>query len=232
MVLVSLTTLTKAQEYPNLKMDDAKSTETDNTVFKPGTELTYQVIIHSSPKDTVDIHYTVLSLKNKDKTNKKQTEVGITYSYSKRLLEQTGIVENQDNLWMHPPRNGRFKALEIYPFPYIKHNMESWTDLLEIGGHWIDSIHDEKRIKLTLQYTREGVETTETPLGKLDCTVIRGTSVSELGQFIMKSYYHEKYGFVKLMYLEGTYPTFGIYLTQMKTGPPITEPYDLILKRR
>ncbi|MDW9379144.1 hypothetical protein [Chryseobacterium sp. JV558] len=34
--------------------------------------------------------------------------------------EETGAIENEMNVWIHPPRNNFFEILEINPFPYIK----------------------------------------------------------------------------------------------------------------
>ena len=46
------------------------------------------------------------------------------------------------NIWLHPPREGLFKILEINPFPYIKYPLEignSWEwDFLEPGSNWGD----------------------------------------------------------------------------------------------
>ncbi|WP_258098718.1 hypothetical protein [Marinoscillum pacificum] len=229
--LATLSNLTLAQEYPNLKKDNSKDTDSDNTIFSAGTQLIFEVINHTSPEDTMTVQYAVLSIKKKDKTNKGQTEVGITYSYSKNLLEQTGIVETDKNLLIHPPRNGQFKALEIYPFPYIKYNLEAWTDKLEFGGHWIDSIDNKTRILLNLRYSNSGVESIITPFGDLECSVIKATSKSELGQFNLTSYYHEMYGFVKLLYESNNKPTFEFLLSEMKKGPAITEPYELLFKK-
>ena len=38
----------------------------------------------------------------------------------------SGVVENEKNVWIHPPRDEYFKILEINPFPFIK-------DLTKIG---------------------------------------------------------------------------------------------------
>jgi hypothetical protein len=35
-------------------------------------------------------------------------------------VEMTGLIENEKNIWMHPPRTDFFQILEINPFPYIK----------------------------------------------------------------------------------------------------------------
>lgn len=229
--LIAFTNLSLAQEYPNLKKDDSKDTDSDNTVFSSGTKLAFKVINHTIPEDTITVKYSVLSIKKKDKTNKQQTEVGITYSYSKNLLEQTGIVETNENLWIHPPRNGQFKTLEVYPFPYIKHNLKSWSDQLQIGGHWMDSIDNNTRITLNLEYSHTGIESIQSPIGNLECSVIKATSKSELGQFTLISYYHEMYGFIKLLYESNNKPTFEFLLSEIKKGPAITEPYELLFKK-
>lgn len=119
--------------------------------------------------------------------------------------ESTGLVENDNNIWMHPPRSRLFAITEANPFPYIKTPYKigtSWSWKLTFGGHWS---HPEwlvwkGKVEATYDYKIVGKDKLETPLGKLDCWIVDGVSTSRLGKTALKSYFSEQYGFVKLDY--------------------------------
>jgi hypothetical protein len=123
--------------------------------------------------------------------------------------EMTGIIDNAKNLWMHPPRSFTFKILEFNPFPfqYLDESVKEWRWSLDVGGpHYMDQrwIKYNDGIHINYLYSRAKEETLSTPLGKIRCKVTNATATSEFGNNIMKtrlkSYYHPKYGFVKLEY--------------------------------
>jgi hypothetical protein len=123
--------------------------------------------------------------------------------------EMTGIIDNTKNLWMHPPRSYTFKILEFGPFPfqYLDESVKQWRWSLDVGGpHYMDQrwITYNEGIHINYGYNRVKDETVSTPLGKIRCKVTEATASSEFGNNIMKthlkSYYHPKYGFVKLEY--------------------------------
>ncbi|MFP3632484.1 hypothetical protein SB776_38415, partial [Burkholderia sp. SIMBA_045] len=52
-------------------------------------------------------------------------QTAISYEYIMKngepfTMETTGAVENEMNVWIHPPRGSFFEILELNPFPYIK----------------------------------------------------------------------------------------------------------------
>ncbi len=49
-----------------------------------------------------------------------QTIINYNYFGKVGVGETTGLVENERNIWMHPPRERFFMITEINPFPYIK----------------------------------------------------------------------------------------------------------------
>jgi len=36
------------------------------------------------------------------------------------MFSMSGTIENEGNVWIHPPRDNYFKIIELNPFPYIK----------------------------------------------------------------------------------------------------------------
>ena len=124
--------------------------------------------------------------------------------------EQTGVIDNKKNLWMHPPRTFSFRILQLNPFPFycLDENIKTWSWNLVTGGFWLDQrwIKHEGQESITVHfnYKRQADETIETPLGKLTCKVTDGTGTSDnkdgLFKTHLKSFYYPKYGFVRLEY--------------------------------
>ena len=53
----------------------------------------------------------------------------------------SGAIENEKNVWIHPPRDSYFQILELNPFPFAKQPYEignKWTWQLTIGDGWAD----------------------------------------------------------------------------------------------
>ena len=73
-------------------------------------------------------------------------QTSIAYQYLKNngeffTMEVTGAIENEKNVWVHPPRSNFFQILELNPFPYIQSPYQigkKWNWKLKIGDHWSD----------------------------------------------------------------------------------------------
>ncbi len=112
-------------------------------------------------------------------------QTGISYIIDKSVTT-TGLIENNRNIWLHPPREYLFQILELNPFPYIKSPFEIghiWEWKLDIGGHWGDKRWKEwtGSIENKYQYCIVGIDKLKTPFGILDCYIIESQAVSELG---------------------------------------------------
>ena len=125
--------------------------------------------------------------------------------------EKTGLIENEKNIWMHPPRTGFFKILEINPFPYIKEPAvigDKWKWELEFGDYWSDKRWLEWKSENDNLYNYEITQKLllKTKIGDLDCYVINSVAESKLGKTKLVSYFNKVYGFVKLDYtnIDGT----------------------------
>ncbi len=221
--------LLNAQTYNGLYREKSKVTDTNNHIFTPGKQLTYLASFDNPEQDSIWIRYSVLSLKNNQKTNKRQTEVGITYSNVPNSLEQTGIVENEINLWLHPPRSREFKLLEVFPYPYLQFDETSWKTTLLMSGHWIDTIDNKQKIQLNLSYENRKEVLLTNPLGELQCLLTESSSESALGTFHLSSYYHPEYGFVQLNYSTNGRSFITLTLISVSEGAPIIDPLQLIL---
>jgi hypothetical protein len=65
-------------------------------------------------------------------------------------VDTTGIIENENKVWLHPPRHNQYLLTEISPFPDFRKNLkigDSYNMFLSIGkgfGDWTD-----KKIKFS-----------------------------------------------------------------------------------
>jgi hypothetical protein len=128
--------------------------------------------------------------------------------------EKTGIIENEKNIWIHPPRTASFMVLQTIPFPHILFP-------IEIGYK-----HSQKKIAYhpfkyekypcVESYEVIGKQVLNTNFGKLTCTVILQKNESTFGVGSLKHYFNEKYGFVKLEYQNVSNEKLVLNLTNIK----------------
>ncbi|MDR2836505.1 MAG: hypothetical protein LBV69_10020 [Bacteroidales bacterium] len=142
----------------------------------------------------------------------------ISYSYFAKIkpdywiyLEHTGLVENDKNIWLHPPRTALFKILEINPFPFIQDPYEitigkEWTWSLQVGSGWLDERWykwegEPKVFDINYKYKiTDKINISTQYYTDIECFVVDAIASSDLGDTMLKSFYNEKKGFVKLEY--------------------------------
>ena len=119
--------------------------------------------------------------------------------------EMTGVIENERNIWLHPPRTAYFKILEINPFPYIKKPFEignKWEWNLRIGSSWSNKrwLLWEGNIENRYIYEITNKVILKTKLGDLECFEISSQAKSSIWETELISYFNENFGFIKLIY--------------------------------
>ncbi|MBK7128771.1 MAG: hypothetical protein IPM74_02170 [Crocinitomicaceae bacterium] len=129
----------------------------------------------------------------------------------------TGVIENEKNIWMHPPRSFLFGILEINPFPFIQKPYEignKWTWELSIGDQWADERWKEWKGAITneMKYEITAKKIVESPLGDLECFVIQSSAKSKIGETFLTSYFHPVYGFVQMNYINIDSSRLNFYL--------------------
>ncbi|MCA0151679.1 hypothetical protein [Winogradskyella vincentii] len=133
-------------------------------------------------------------------------QTNLKYLIDKNIGYSTsGAIENEANIWIHPPRDRYFEILELNPFPYIKLPAkigDSWTWNLRIGDGWSDHRWKvwEGQIENNYEYKITDKRNISTEFGKLKCLVVESNAKSRIGETKLTSYFHNKYGFVKLEY--------------------------------
>ncbi len=237
-----------SQQYDSVVMEE-ENIDDNNEIYKPGSVFIYdyQIIRNDIPSklkynkgmfdqrefnlvpidaDSIEvskIHLIVRPVEDSERTNENQTEISYLQESVYGAINSTGAVENDKNVWIHPPRNGFFNSLETGPFPFVKKPFiigNEWTDQMKIGQPWGDEMWGEWEgpLLLTYNYKMVGKEILTTPIGEIECFVIESTASSDIGETKLKSFFSEKYGFVRLEYELLNDLKVNIWPIESKTG--------------
>lgn len=250
-LLLFISKLTVAQQYDGLYIEKSKI-DKNNSIYTWGKKFvfsiqikktdsalylqenksnTYKLSTNPDSLNISEVHLSIIKPRLLQRTNKRQTEVYYSYEPNPTTVSSTGLVENQKNIWIHPPRSGFFKSLETCPFPYIKLGKPigySWTDSMSISNHWSDKEWGqwEGRLLLTYDYKITEKVTIQSQLGEIDCLVINAVANTKLGASKLKAYYSYAYGFVKLQYTLFTGIEIELALKQVIDTPILRDSQD------
>lgn len=110
------------------------------------------------------------------------------------LTERTGLIENDKNVWLHPPRSGELEILQMAPFPYIKLSPleKSWKWQLKA------SYKNYKNVELKYKYSKGEKIKKQTSIGELLVIPVTAEVKSSLGDYTSKFMFNAQYGFVFL----------------------------------
>jgi hypothetical protein len=240
-----------SQQYEGLEIEKNK-VDDNNTVYTYGKEFVYSITItkegkrlHLSKNDLNDfkltenpdslriseVHLNIIKADASKRTNKNQTEIYYSYEPNPKYISATGIVENENNVWLHPPRSGFFKSLETCPFPYIKLKKPigyQWKDGMKIGEQWSNKIWGEWKGTLSLQYEYQliGEEKISTKMGEINCIIIESKASSVIGINKLNAYYNDQHGFVILHYTFSNGVEIRLNLEKIGTRTVITDAKD------
>ncbi|MFL1897272.1 hypothetical protein ACJRPK_16330 [Aquimarina sp. 2-A2] len=177
--------------------------------FKISEDRKNWEFVPDNPSDSTTIHHVTIRVANgnplvKYKPDYNQTAL-IYKNGNEKGYSMSGAIENEKNVWIHPPRDKYFRILELNPFPYIKAPYAvgtKWTWQLKIGDQWADKRWKlwEGEIENKMNYEITATKTLETALGTIDCFVIEAEATSSLGKTALTAYFNPIYGFVKLDY--------------------------------
>ncbi len=117
----------------------------------------------------------------------------------------SGVIENENNIWMHPPRDKYFRILELNPFPFIKAPFKvgnKWDWSLKIGSAWGDQRWKTWRgaIENKYNYKITSKKKLNTKFGKIECYEIQAGATSRIGKTKLTALFNPEYGFVELRY--------------------------------
>lgn len=203
----------------------------NNNIYNIGSSLKYK-FEHITQKNEVKLfknthngaRWEFVDAKNADSTTIKTIEISVANGNSiardfpdynqtvihyklgkENTFSKTGAIENEGNVWIHPPRKNYFEILELNPFPYIKAPYKigtKWTWKLKIGDHWANKQWKVWNGEIENKYNYEITDkvTLKTNLGDMDCFEITSIATSRLGETKLVAYFNLIYGFVKLDY--------------------------------
>lgn len=155
-----------------------------------------------------------------------RTTVDINYKMPVGLgdfREIVGIIENEQGVWIYPPRQKVFGVLAMNPQPYIKAPYEvgnQWNWTFMVGAaysdlRWIEwggQLINECAYKITSK------KMVDTPMGEMECFEVNAFGLNRLGRTQLTSYFNEEYGFVKMNYLNVDGSKIIILLKEVRTA--------------
>nr|WP_319398574.1 hypothetical protein [uncultured Carboxylicivirga sp.] len=133
-------------------------------------------------------------------------------------IKNTGIIENKNRVWLHPPRMKEFSVLEYSPFPQIKYPFKvgtKWNWSLTPGSNWISKelgVGEDDVLEYQFQITNNVKEFTFLPYGNQMCFLVKAESTNGKTQSAFTGYFNEKLGFIKMIYnnRDGSIITFKL----------------------
>lgn len=113
----------------------------------------------------------------------------------------TGIEDNHNMVFLHPFRDNQYYFTEIAPFPQVDYPLyigKTWSAALNIGGGW--GIWDGQRLETSYQIIdKESLTINNTSYD--NCWKISSSASSDFGISYLTMWFHEGFGFVKLIYV-------------------------------
>ncbi|SHI61838.1 hypothetical protein SAMN02745146_1195 [Hymenobacter daecheongensis DSM 21074] len=152
--------------------------------------------------------------------NPQTQDVRKPYAWQWQYSTVTGVIENPQEIWIHPFRSNQYAYTEVAPFPQVKpallHPGKSWRGgRLFIMGGW-------GAFKGSVQPTYHVKAPATRRYGKQDlsgCWLIEAVGQhSRLGTSYLDFYFHPRYGFTEVHYrfYDGTRISF--VLEQLDTA--------------
>jgi len=216
--------------------------EKRRNVFKPCREMTYRAIWRDKSgkvitNNRIKMMATGLRWEMQPEL---QDEIIIQLEYSEHDIAQTnkyqlnkqildrrwidegieGVVENVDEVWMHPFRLNQYNFTEVAPFPEVQFPLKvgkSWSGGLSITGGWGDWNNSSGNF----QYEVLGIEEVKTKYGLIgSCWRIQSKSKYEFGDSVFEYWFNEDLGFVKKEYRNYGDQTLSIELEEVNDKGP------------
>lgn len=113
--------------------------------------------------------------------------------------QSEGVIENAEQVWMHPIRVNQYKFTQVAPYPDVRLPLEKgkkWESSAHIFNGWGEWNH----FRTSSEYEVLGKTTYELNSTKIDCWVVESTLKSSIGKSALTTLFNEKYGFVKMVY--------------------------------
>ncbi|MEQ9402192.1 MAG: hypothetical protein RIM99_01295 [Cyclobacteriaceae bacterium] len=220
-VMVISCSTQKEEPFQELDCEIKKSYVNKNKrhIFKPCREYTYSAKYWDKDYNLISEEKIWMMATGKEWGYEPETqdEIAIQYRFdeSKRdFIQQhsinpefeqdwrvgivSGVVENETETWMHPFRSNQYNFTEVASFPMVRLPLETgiqWTSNLNIyegWGRWTNtSIENTYRVI--------GFESVHTEYAQLPAWHVKAIAKADFGTSVHDFWYHEDYGFVKMI---------------------------------
>jgi hypothetical protein len=152
----------------------------------------------------------LLVYKTRGQMDLANTQTIIRYDYTNRkgkilFGSRTGVKENENGVFLHPPRAYAFKLTEFCAFPWYKTDQQEWPGEIHIPSYWANDVKldlgTDDLSAMRLHYTKQGKETISTTLGDRLCEKVIATAENDNLQTQLTYWYDEELGFVQMDYI-------------------------------
>jgi len=200
------------EKIPEIHLNNENKFDIDNVIYPIGKEMVFKFLL--SKNDTIIntktsfIKLNILgSTKPFSNFDSEYSQTVVQYLYydanNKLMLsEKTGLIENDRNIWLHPPRSADAAILQLSAFPYIKfQKAKKWNWKVEA------SFEEYKNVTLNHQYKlKKNSKYNTDEFGIITCDLIQATSTSEIGTTYSSFLFNREFGFVLLEFfnIDGT----------------------------
>lgn len=144
-------------------------------------------------------------------TNEYQTTIEYAYyNFESKPLpftSRTGVVDNKSNIWLHPPRIGPLKILNLSAYPFVKFPIimgDTWDCDMIIGRNWshkdFGGLWKTDTDKFMHHYKVVGVSSLVINSQSFLCFQISSITKSKIGQSSCTFYFSEEFGFLRMSF--------------------------------
>jgi hypothetical protein len=191
------------EKIPKEQVNSEHRFDLDNKIYPFGKEFLFKFSISKNDSilpseiDVIKLHV-LGTTKPFSEFDSEYNQTVIQYTYydkNNRLLltEKTGLIENNVNIWFHPPRSIDAGILQLAAFPYIKLDRNKWLWKLDAAFGEYQDVH------LTHCYNKEKtIQYNSSEYGVLLCDVIKVKTESEIGTTHSSFLFNDLLGFVLL----------------------------------
>jgi hypothetical protein len=210
------------------------------TIFKRGKIYCYDVAYIDKTGDTLSFkQIQMIPLGRRDPMALNQDDIVFYNTYNKedslkfktcplnfsypihwRKDAMEGVIENSEQVWIHPLRCNYFFFTEVAPFPMVYRPIykgQTWQDSLKvlIGGDWSNK---------TIQHQYRVIQQVNRRYGEhnLACWQIKAKGRFDLGVSYLEYFFNEENGFVEMNYVNFGGQKLNIVLRKIEYKKDLT----------
>ena len=232
-------TVTMIDRERNIRKDTViRKIEKNISVFIPCKKYIYKALYYDKKGNLLSNNQILMMSTGKRwEFDDNQDEIIVQYEYTdkqKKIISRyfeknqfpnhtwqkqikTGVIENVEEVWMHPFRSNQYIFTEIAPFPKIEYPLkinEKWYSSLDIGGGWGIWSNTSGRSS----YEVVSKENLKFPFSskKIECYKIQSKARFDFGASSLTFLFSREYGFLKKEYLFYTGDKLEIILQEIR----------------